>query len=47
MMLTPRPCQTLMAMMAGIAQNGSLTHRWGGTPNVPRQHVEEPALAGA
>ncbi len=40
--LTPRPCQTLMAMIDGIAQNGSLIHFWAGMPNTPRNSLSSP-----
>ena len=32
----PRPCQTLMMTIDGIAQNGSLIHFWAGMPEARR-----------
>ncbi len=43
--LIPRPCQTLIATIAGIAQKGSLTHFWGGSPMTPMAWFSSP-LAG-
>ena len=40
--LTPRPCQTLMTMMDGIDQKGSLIHFCGGMPNTPRNSLSSP-----
>ena len=44
--LMPRPCQTLIAMIDGIAQNGSLIHFWGGSPMTPMTWLSSP-LVGA
>ena len=38
----PRPCQTLMTTIDGIAQNGSLTHFWAGIPSTPRNSLSSP-----
>ena len=43
-MLTPRPCQTLMAMIEGIAQNGSLIHFWARDAEHAQELVEQPVL---
>ena len=42
--LTPSPCQTLMRMIEGIAQNGSVIQRWGGIPADAKELVEQAAL---
>ncbi len=42
--LIPRPCQTLIAMIAGIAQNGSLIHFWAGSPNTPMNWLRRPLV---
>ena len=40
--LAGSPCQTLIAMIEGIASVGSATHRWGGIPNTPRSWLRRP-----
>ncbi len=40
--LTPRPCQTLMRMIEGIAHIGSLIQRWGGMPTVLSSSLSSP-----
>ena len=42
--LMPRPCQMLIAMIDGIAQNGSLIHFWGGSPMIPMNWLSSPLL---
>ena len=44
--LTPRPCQTLIATIDGIAQNGSLIHFWAGMPKQAEDLVEQAAGRG-
>ena len=42
--LVPRPCQTLIATMAGIAQNGSEIQRCGGMPRPIRIWFSRPPV---
>ena len=40
--VVPRPCQTLITTMAGIAQNGSVIHFCAGIPKMPRRLLSGP-----
>ena len=42
--LAGRPCQMHIAMIDGIAQNGSLIHFWAGMPNTPRNWLRSPLV---
>ena len=40
--LAGSPCQTLIAMIEGIARVGSATQRWGGIPKTPMIPLSRP-----
>ena len=42
MTFVPRPCQTDIATIDGMASVGLLSHFWGAIPNTPRNWLSRP-----